>query len=250
MEKKSTLASKPRTARIRPELTRLPELSWRRRFFRKAVAWLLGGIVKLTTRLSIQGIENVPEQGPVLVVSNHLGDADGVIGIAISPRPVEMVAKVELYSLPILGWLMDAYGVIWVHRGQPDRRALRAALAGLQTGRAIGIAPEGRESLTASLEEGTGGAAYLALKSGAPILPVTFTGTQNQIVYNNLKRFRRTAVTVTIGKPFILEKTNHRKESIHQATDIIMQTLACQLPVEYQGVFAQELEVKNGNQEH
>lgn len=250
MEKDSTNSSKPRTTRIRPELTRLPELTRGRKFFRKVVNWLLLVIVKLAVRLSIQGIENIPEQGPVLMVSNHLGDADVLIGFAVTPRPVDALAKVELYDLPILGWLMEQYGVIWIHRGQPDRRALRAALDGLQSNRVIGIAPEGRESLTGSLEEGTGGAAYLALKSGAPILPVTFTGTQNQIIYNNLKRLRRTPVTVMVGKPFSLSRANHWKEAIQQTTEIIMHALASQLPDEYQGVYAQELEVENGDQEY
>ena len=250
MEKNSTTSNKPRTTRIRPDLTRLPKLTWGRKCFRRVINWLLLGIVKLAVRLSIQGIENVPEQGPVLMVSNHLGDADALIGLAITPRPVDALAKVELYDLPILGWLMEAYGVIWIHRGQPDRRAIRAALNGLQSNRVIGIAPEGRESITGSLEEGTGGAAYLALKSGATILPITFTGTQNQIIYNNLKRLRRTPVTVTVGKSFSISNTDHGKEAIQQTTDIIMHALASQLPVEYQGVYAQELEVENGNQSH
>src|SRR4030067_146028 len=117
-----------------------------------------------------------------MVVSNHLGDADLIVGMAYSPYEVEILSKAELYDYPILGKLMDAYGVIWVHRGQPDRRALRAALEALRQGRVVGIAPEGRESLTGSLEEGTGGAAYLALKADGPILPVTFTGTQKATV--------------------------------------------------------------------
>lgn len=249
MLKNSSLPGKPQTDKFRPVSTRLPELTWKRRLFRKIANKLIQGMVKLATRLSIQGIENVPIQGPLLMVANHLGDADVFIGFAIAPRQVETIAKVELFDLPILGWLMETYGVIWIHRGQPDRHALRAALNGLQSGRVVGIAPEGRESLTGSLEEGTGGAAYLAIKSGVPILPVTFTGTQNQIIYNNLKRFRRSAVTVTIGEPFTIAETSDRKADLQQATELIMRTLASQLPVEYQGVYNQELEVDHGNQE-
>jgi 1-acyl-sn-glycerol-3-phosphate acyltransferase len=249
MPKNSSLPGKPQTEKLRPELTRLPELTWKRKLFRKIANRLIRGTVMIATRLSIQGIENVPIQGPLLMVANHLGDTDVFIGFAISPRQVETIAKVELFDLPILGWLIEAYGVIWIHRGQPDRHALRAALNGLQAGRVVGIAPEGRESLTGSLEEGMGGAAYLAIKSSAPILPVTFTGTQNQIIYNNLKRFRRSAVTVTIGKPFTIVETADRKADLQQATELIMRTLASQLPVEYQGVYNQELEVDHGNQE-
>ena len=142
-------------------------------YLARLLAWIF-------TKVEIQGLENFPSQGPAIIVANHLGDADFVLGIAFTPRPPEVLAKAELYNFPVLGKLMELYGVIWVHRGQPDRRALRASLQGLAEGRLISLAPEGRESLTGGLEEGTNGAAYLALKANAPILPVTFTNTENE----------------------------------------------------------------------
>lgn len=250
MEKNSSLSTKPKTSKLRPELTHLPKLNLGRRFFRRIADYPIQGVVRLAIRLSIQGKENIPEHGPLLLVSNHLGDADYLIGLAVSPRQIEVIAKVELFDLPIIGWLMNTYGVIWVHRGQPDRHALRAALEGLRAGRVIGIAPEGRESLTGELEEGTSGAAYLALKSGAPILPVTFTGTENRHIFGNLRKLKRSLVTVTIGRTFSIDQTLAGKESIHLATDQIMRTLASQLPDEYQGVYSQELEVNDGDQKH
>jgi 1-acyl-sn-glycerol-3-phosphate acyltransferase len=132
---------------------------------------------------------------------------------------------------------MDAYGVIWVHRGQPDRRALRAALQGLGQGRLVTIAPEGRESLSGALEEGTRGAAYLALKAGVPVIPVTLTGTENWRVYGNLKRFRRTEMSVTVGQPFYLDVPGNQRQAQEQGTLQIMRKLAEQLPEEYRGVY-------------
>jgi 1-acyl-sn-glycerol-3-phosphate acyltransferase len=132
---------------------------------------------------------------------------------------------------------MGAYGVIWVHRGQPDRRALRAALQGLGEGRMVAIAPEGRESLSGALEEGTRGAAFLALKAGVPILPITLTGTENWRVYGNLKRLRRPEITITVGKPFTLDAAGDQRLALQQGTLKIMQTLADQLPQEYRGVY-------------
>jgi len=173
------------------------------------------------------------------VVTNHLGDADLLVGMAYAPFEVEILSKAELYDYPMLGKLMDAYGVIWVHRGQPDRRALRSALEALRQGRVVGIAPEGRESVTGSLEEGTGGAAYLALKADVPIIPVTFTGTENQRIYANLKRLRKTRVTMTVGCQFRLEDQSGRRQAIDAGTQKIMQTLAEQLPPEYHGVYAE-----------
>ena len=80
------------------------------------------------------------------MVSNHLGDADGIVGLAFAKTPFDLLGKIELYDFPVVGKLMDWYGTIWVHRGRPDRRALKTALDGLAEGRMVAIAPEGRES--------------------------------------------------------------------------------------------------------
>lgn len=233
---------KPRAEVLRPQLAGLPGLPWWRHFLRWIVARIARVMIWLFTRTQVQGLERFPRQGPGLIVANHLGDADFVAGLAYSPSPAEVMAKAELHDYPILGWFMKLYGVIWVHRGQPDRAALKAALQGLAEGRFVAIAPEGRESITGSLEEGTGGAAYLALKAGTPIIPVTFTGTENERVYTNLKRFRRTGMSLTVGYPFHLEQLSDRREAIAQGTDTIMRTLAQQLPPEYRGVYQTALE--------
>ncbi len=237
MQSSTSLPPKPVSDRIRPEITHLPELTFARRLGRRFFLWLLRQLVRLCARCTVTGLENVPKDGPALLVSNHLGDADMVVGLAFAPRPVELLSKAELHDFPVLGWLMDSYGVIWVHRGQPDRRALRAALDALSEGRLLAIAPEGRESLTGALEEGTGGAAYLAYKSGAPIVPVTFTGTENWRIYTNLKRLRRTQITLTIGTPFYLDAAQNRRDAIEAGTEKIMRRLASQLPPEYRGVY-------------
>ena len=111
----------------------------------------------------------------------------------------------------------------------------------------IAITPEGRESLTGELEEGTPGAAYLALKANAPILPVTFTGTENRHVYGSLKKLRRPKISVTVGKPFFLPASRDWRMSVEQGTYQIMRALAEQLPPEYRGVYSKavDLEVKN-----
>jgi 1-acyl-sn-glycerol-3-phosphate acyltransferase len=238
MSEVKPLPAKPVTPKVRPEITRLPRLTpWRR-----AARWLIVRLLRLLaflfTRVRLSGLENIPQSGPVLVVSNHLGDADLVLGAAFSNRPVEVLSKADLYyDYPLLGWLMERYGVIWVHRGRPDRRALRAALQGLAEGRMIAIAPEGRESLIGGLEEGTPGAAYLALKSGAPVLPVTFTGTENHRVYGNLKRLRRSEISITVGKPFHLDPSGDWRTAVDRGTQRIMAALAQQLPPEYRGVY-------------
>jgi 1-acyl-sn-glycerol-3-phosphate acyltransferase len=131
---------------------------------------------------------------------------------------------------------MDWYGIIWLHRGRPDKRALRAALDGLAEGRAIIIAPEGRYSLTGGLEEGTGGAAFLAYKSGAPILPVAIIDSDNRSVFGHLKKWRRAPVTIRVGKAFRLtEQPSARREAMNEGTSQIMAALADLLPEKYRG---------------
>jgi 1-acyl-sn-glycerol-3-phosphate acyltransferase len=228
---------KPRAEISHPELVRLPRLSSGRCLARKILIFLTRVVVWLFVDLKITGRENIPDQGPLLIVSNHLGDADAFIGLGVPRVSVEIVAKIELYAIPILGALMSAYGVIWIHRGQADRRAIRVILEALAEGRVVALAPEGRESVTGGLEEGTEGAAYLAVKANVPILPVTFTGTRNEQIYTNLKRMRRSHVNITIGPVFHLPREDDWRAAVHAGTTMIMQTLARQLPIDYQGVY-------------
>jgi 1-acyl-sn-glycerol-3-phosphate acyltransferase len=228
---------KPRASIARPELTRLPRMTWWRKPVRIFLRLLARILVLALTRCKVKGLTNFPRQGPALIVVNHLGDADAVLGLAFFPTPVDALAKMELYDFPLLGGIMQAYGVIWIHRGQPDRRAIQAVRHALAEGRLVGIAPEGRESVTGGLEEGTGGAAYIALKANVPLVPVTFTGTENNRIYPNLKLLRRTEVSITIGPIFQLERLPDRREAIRLGTQKIMLKLAEQLPHEYRGIY-------------
>jgi 1-acyl-sn-glycerol-3-phosphate acyltransferase len=230
-------APKPRSEFIHPEITRLPRITRWRRIVRRLISWMAKLVMRLCTRIEVTGLEHLRVCDSALIVANHLGDADVIVGVAYTPLNVEIIAKSELYDFPILGWLMDTYGVIWVHRGRPDKKAIRAALQAFDEKRKVAIAPEARESLTGGLEEGTGGAAYLALKADVPIIPVTFTGTGNQRVFGNLRRLRRTKITLKVGSPFRLNVASSLKQSIQAGTETIMKVLAQQLPAEYRGVY-------------
>jgi 1-acyl-sn-glycerol-3-phosphate acyltransferase len=187
-------------------------------------------------------MEQYPRQGPALVVINHLGDPDAVLVLACLPEFPEVIGKIELRDIPILRWVAAGLGIIWVQRGQPDRRAIATALQAFSQGRRVIISPEGRESITGALEAGTNGAAFLALKAGVPVVPVTVTGTENWRIYGNLKRLRRTAVTLTVGQPFDLQRYDDRHETLQEGTRLIMGTLARQLPSGYRGVYSDQVE--------
>ena len=101
----------------------------------------------------------------------------------------------------------------------------------------VTIAPEGRQSVIGGLEEGTEGAAFLALRTGVPIVPVAMTGTENQNVYGHLKQWQRAPVTLVVGKPFLLEQQANRQQTIQEGTQLIMTTLASLLPEDYRGKY-------------
>jgi 1-acyl-sn-glycerol-3-phosphate acyltransferase len=213
----------------------LPRLTPARRLFRQFARVLVKLLTFLFLDATVAGMENFPRKGPALVVINHLGDADAVLLGATIPLMIDGMGKIELNDHWLVGPAFRAYGVIWVHRGRPDRRALRAALDGLAEGRMIALAPEGRQSVIGGLEEGNEGAAFLALKSGAPIVPVAMTGTENNSIYGNMKRLNRSKVTLAVGKPFYLREQADRQAMLREGTRQIMESLAELLPESYRG---------------
>ena len=228
---------KPVSEVWRPELTRLPPLHWRRRWFRGFGRWLCRAVITICTKRTVEGLEKFPRKGPALVVINHLGDADGPLLVGSVPASLDAMGKVELYDYPILGKMMDWYGIIWLHRGRADKRAIRAALDGMAEGRIIVIAPEGRYSLIGGLEEGQQGAAFLALRAEVPVVPVVVIGTENEHVYGHLKRWRRAPVTFRVGDAFRLSQQADRREAMREGTRQIMESLANLLPESYRGAY-------------
>jgi len=233
----TSVPPKPVTEIWRPELTRLPALTPVRRSFRAAARLVARLILALLTRTTVSGLEHLPP-GPVLLAVNHLGDADAVIMLAALPIHPEVLAKIEMRDFPVVGKLMDWYGMIWLHRGQPDRRALRAALQGFAEGRSLAVAPEGRYTLTRGLEPGGKGAAYLAAHGHVPVIPIALTGTDNAGVYGSLRRLRRPDITLTLGEPVELLPAGERHEALDQNTERIMRAIARMLPPEYRGSYA------------
>ena len=235
MQNQPSSPPKPVTDWWRPELVALPRLTFTRRMFRVFARGLAKLLTFFTMHAKVYGVENFPKRGPVLIVINHLGDADGILLAASLPTTTDAMGKIELIDDWRASSIMRAYGIIWVHRGRPDRRALRAALDGLSEGRMIMLAPEGRQSVSGGLEEGTEGAAFLAMKSGALIVPIAMTGTENENVYGHIKKWKRAAVTLTVGKPFVLQEQANRQEMLREGTRQIMESLAGLLPESYKG---------------
>jgi 1-acyl-sn-glycerol-3-phosphate acyltransferase len=238
MEDQTSVPPKPVAEVWKPEMVSLPRLTLARRIYRFIFGYLVRLFAFSIMRITYKGRENFSRKGPAIVVFNHLGDADAVVNLSSIPYTGEIIGKIEnSYDHWLAGPALRTYGMIWIHRGQPDRRALRAALDALAEGRIVAIAPEGRQSVTGALEEGTDGAAFLAVKSGARLIPVALTGTENANVYGHMKRWRRADVTWTIGKPFHLHVHSDRRDAIREGTRQIMEEIACLLPKKYRGVY-------------
>jgi len=196
--------------------------------------WLLGGG-------RVVGLDNVPRAGPYIMVSNHTSNLDPpFIGGAIgrhTGRPIHFMAKEEIRSWPLVGWLARGAGVFFVRRGGGDRGAQRIALQHLGAGRPIGVFPEGTRSRNGVLREPKFGVSLLAMRSGAPLLPVGISGSGR--IFPGRSRFpHRTAVDIRIGKPFRLPpRPTGRldREALAEGTERIMREIAAQLPEWQQG---------------
>ena len=206
-----------------------------RRAFRPAARLTLRVFLRLTTRLHIDGLQNIPQSNAAIIAFNHLGHLDPLLVCAFSPRAPEFIALADLLNVPGTGLALRAYGVILAHRGEYDRQVLRAALDTLKQGDLLALAPEARQSPNAALEKGREGTAYLALKSGVPVVPVGITGTQN--AYGAWRNHRRPDICMMVGTPFHLsaQPGTDRHEALAAAHTAIMKHIAQLLPVEYRG---------------
>ncbi|PSB15376.1 1-acyl-sn-glycerol-3-phosphate acyltransferase, partial [filamentous cyanobacterium CCP2] len=148
----------------------------------------------------IYGAENVPRMGGLVVVANHASDFDPPIVSNCVRRPVSYMAKEELFQVPVLGRAIQLYGAYPVKRGSADRSAIRAALAQLEQGWAVGVFLQGTRTPDARIPSPKLGAAMIAAKAQVPLLPVSLWGTQ-AIIQKGSKLPRSVPVTVRIGKP-------------------------------------------------
>lgn len=195
-------------------------------------------LLRLLSRLEIEGLENIPDQGPYLLVTNHLHWLDPPVVMAAFPHRAYVFAAEKWGKNRLLGPLFRSLDAIFVQRGEVDRKALRQALAVLRGGGVLGLAPEGTRSKTGALQQGRSGAAYMAYQTGIKLVPVVATG-QKQL-FPSLWRFRRARVRVVFGPPFEPPPVEGRVRAahVHAFTEEIMYRLAAMLPPEYRGVYA------------
>ena len=206
--------------------------SW---FFRPAAA-VVGGLARLLFGGRIEGVEHLPRDGAFIVVANHCSNLDPpLLGWATGNqvgRIVHFMAKIEMRGWPILGWLATQSGVFFVRRGEGDRAAQRFSLETLAAGRPIAIFPEGTRSLDGHLKDGKAGAAFGAMRSGAPLLPVGIAGS-HRIFPGRARWPHPTRITIRIGAPFTLRHHPDGRldrQALADGTQRIMDEIAALLP--------------------
>jgi 1-acyl-sn-glycerol-3-phosphate acyltransferase len=168
--------------------------------------FLLRVILTTLFGFHVDGRGYEPAAGPVIVVSNHLSDLDPLVVGSALRRRVTFMAKHELFEVPGVRWWVTQCGAFPVRRGAPDRQALRTALGILQEGGVLVMFPEGTRGLDRTLREPEPGAALLARRTGAALLPVAVLGT-DVVLPRDARRLRLGRITVRIGPPLYVTAT-------------------------------------------
>lgn len=199
--------------------------------------------LKTTTRIlcSIddQALENVPAHGPLILVANHINFMEvPLVFTHLLPRPVTGFAKSENWEQPLTRWLFSLWGAIPLRRGEADLNGIRLALEALEQGKILAVAPEGTRTGSGRLTRGNPGIVTLALRSGAPVMPLVYYGSET--FWTNIKRLKRTPFNIRTGRPFYVRPTSETltRSLRQQITAEIMYQLAALLPPEYRGVYA------------
>lgn len=208
----------------------------------RAFYWLMTRLMRLVVwtfgRYEVIGVERVPAAGPLLVVANHLNNADPPLLGAALPRRVRFMAKQELFDKRPFGFFIRLFGAFPVRRFEADLQALREAQRILHGGEAIGMFPEGHRSHGKGLQQPFPGTALIALRSGATLLPVGITGTEAITTPGVL--LRRPPIRVVIGEPFALPRPRRvTAEAVRDGADEIMHRIAALLPAPYRGIYAE-----------
>ena len=212
---------------------------------RRAIRWVLRRIIRTSlqsiSNFKIEGQENLPAQGPALIVANHFSFLDPVAMIDVVSQPLEFFAGLRTPNAPAWSEIFPKlWGVLRVRRGGSSRDSVLNGELVLKQGGLLCIFPEGG-SWASVLRPPRMGAALVAARVNAPIVPVGFDGLLD--VFPFLKRHRRASVTVRIGKPFgpfSVEGRANMRQRLAEIGHEIMCAIAPLVPPERRGFYSDD----------
>lgn len=214
---------------------------------RDLIRWTLRKLIDIVAQVEVRGRENLPDKGAFVIATNHLGFLDAtLLFYAVDRWDVFMPVAEKWERRAFLRWLGKYLNFVFIDRFNPDLRAMRRIIGLMESGHILVIAPEGTRSRVGSMNEGKPGVSYLAAKLGRPILPVGLAGTEDKIVFDNLRHLRRSRIVVTAGNVFSLPPlpARDRDAALKRDTDEIMCRIAALIPEKNRGVYANHPRLK------
>jgi 1-acyl-sn-glycerol-3-phosphate acyltransferase len=197
------------------------------------------GLTHILFRIDADELKKVPDKGPLIVAGNHINIFEAPIIITqLLPRQLSVISKIESWDKKLYAFLFDVWNGIPLRLGEADMKAYHESLKALEEDRILGILPEGTRSHNGRLQKGRPGIILLAIRSGAPILPVAWWG--NEDFFQNYRRLKRTDFHVKVGNPFHLDTQGEAlsRPVREQITAEIMYQIAALLPSENRGFYS------------
>lgn len=207
---------------------------------RNFLRWLIRAVINLVAHVEVTGYEHLPSKGNFVIATNHLGILDAPMAFYALDRWDMFVLVAEKWEkIWLFRWLGKYFNFIFIDRFNPDIKALRRVIKLMDEGNNLVIAPEGTRSRVGTLIEGRPGVSYLATRLGQPIVPVALIGTEDKVLFKNLKHLKRTHMKIKAGPPFTLPPLprDNRDQVLQEYTDEIMCRIAVMMPEKYWGVY-------------
>jgi 1-acyl-sn-glycerol-3-phosphate acyltransferase len=196
-------------------------------------------LVGAVFRIDVAEFKKVPAEGPIIVIANHINTLEVPLMLShLHPRLVTGMAKSDAWKNPIYRVLYNIYRAVPVRRGEVDLNAIKLCMERLSEKYVLAVAPEGTRSRDGKMRQARAGVAILAVKSGAPVMPMSHIGSEN--MGKNLRSLKRTPFILKVGNQFTVDLHGERmnKEVSQQVTDEMMWQIAAMLPPFYRGYYS------------
>jgi 1-acyl-sn-glycerol-3-phosphate acyltransferase len=207
---------------------------------------ILKGITITLFRVDDAQLAKVPPRGPLILVTNHVHMPEiPTLFLRLTPRPVTGMLLASRWDNPLFRWMLNSFQILPLKRGEADLAGLRRGLEMLEQGYIVIIDPEGTRSHTGILQQGRAGAVLMALRSGAPLIPVVHYGSENY--KQNFRRGRRTDFHFAVGQVFRIKPQTAAELHTNREAIVaeVMAQMAALLPPQYRGFYAEVPSTRN-----